>query len=104
MGGFSLAAIIAPAPAAPLYSFKAKEGDNEIAFEDLLCLKSLWAILFARISTPSALWESKSLEGGCVSHKVEPGRTLRPLTFYTLVLLFKVTDESDLQFSEPHIF
>lgn len=77
MGGFSLAAIIAPAPAAPLYSFKAKEGDNEIAFEDLLCLKSLWAILFARISTPSALWERKSLEGGgCVSHKVEPGRTL----------------------------
>lgn len=74
MQGFSLAAIIAPAPAAPLHSFKAKEGDSEIAFEDCVCLKSFWAIIVARISTPSALRDSFSpveeISGGglCVSH------------------------------------
>lgn len=73
-GSFCLAAIIAPAPAAPLYSFKAKEGDSEIAFEDSACLKSFWAILFARIYTPSALRDSFSLGGEisggglCASH------------------------------------
>lgn len=73
MEGFSLAAIIAPAPAAPLYSFKAKEGDSEIAFEDSVCLESFWAILFAQISMPSALRDSFSpgeeISGGglCVS-------------------------------------
>lgn len=64
MEGFSLAAIIAPAPAAPLDSFKAKEGDGEIAFEDSVCLKSFWAILFARISTSSPLTDSFSVGGG----------------------------------------
>lgn len=62
---FSLAAITAPA--ASLSSFKAKEGDSQIAFEDSVCLKSSWAVIFARISTPPALTDSFSLEEGCVS-------------------------------------
>lgn len=55
--------MMAPAPAAPLSSSKAKEGDNEIASEASACLKSL-----RTFSTPLALWEKSSLEEGCVSH------------------------------------
>lgn len=62
---FSPAAITAPA--ASLSSLKAKEGDGQIASEDSPCLKSSWAVTFARISTPPALTHSFSLEEGCVS-------------------------------------
>lgn len=71
-GGFSRAAITAPAPAAPLYSFKAKEGDGEIAFEDSVFEELLRHLICTDLHTSSSeihsLGGDTSGGGLCVSH------------------------------------